>query len=267
MVSFLRKFFKKKKLAVAEEEVRYILKKQLPGQGMTKVAELKEPTPIDDLYQNLTPGIYSLHKYKKGQSGFEVEWGPVEVTGEAPVEKAAPTRRASPFAGLREYAEEMKAAKEDLVVVLDVLAPLAGFTKMGDNSGAKPKTLLEEIREAKAQQKDLNEFFPLSTTGTGGTQQIPISGTIPAWLAYTPQVIDTAMDSVEKRLSKWGLVEAEGVGGSPKQEIIKLPEKPRAKTEEVAKGEGVIKLPGKPNVEEEDEEKEEKESGESGKGK
>ena len=70
------------------EEVRYILKKRDKTGGMVKVSELAEPTPIDDLYQNLVPGMYSLHKYKKGQVGFEVVWGPIEVLGEESSEEA-----------------------------------------------------------------------------------------------------------------------------------------------------------------------------------
>lgn len=267
-MSFLRRLFKKKKGVIGEEDVRYILKKQLPGQGMTKVADLKEPTPIDDLYQNLVPGLYSLHKYKKGQSGFEVVWGPIEVTGETPKEGAVqPARVGGPLSGLRQWAEEMKQTKEDLAVVADVLAPMMGYTKPGE---VKQKTVIEQLKEAKTEQQTLNELFPLANTAS---QQIPISGSIPAALAYAPTMIDQSLDAVEKRLRRWGLVEEEGVGEVEHKEIIKLPEKPKRAEKEEAKEveKGTLKLPPKPetkaevkevNIEKEEKEGEEKEGNE-----
>jgi hypothetical protein len=249
-VSFFKKWFKKKKGVVDTEEVRYILKKQLPGQGMAKVAELKEPMPIDDLYQSLSPGIYSLHKYKKGQTGFEVVWGPVEVLGEEQAAKEATvtTKTRSVFGGVREVAEDFKAMKEDLAVFFDTFGPMFGYGK-----GGQQKTLIEQLKEAREMKDTLDKIFPSSTTKS---QDIPIAGSIPAWMVYAPKVVDESMDNIEKRLAKWGVIGETGAGAAPK-EIIKLPEKPKA---------AEVKLPEKPKAEEIEakrESEEEKESGES----
>jgi len=247
-MGILDKLLRRGKKKEVGEEARYILKKRDKTGGMVKVSELAEPTPIDDLYENLVPGIYSLHKYKKGQTGFEVVWGPVEVLGEEAPAASTEVRRASPFAGLRQYAEEMKQTKEDLVASMEVLGPMLGYQKPGES---KPKSLLDEIKEAKAQQKDLNEFFPLSTSKS---QDIPIAGSIPAYMVYAPQMIDQAMDAVEKRLNRWGLIEGAAEGGAGAPEIIKLPDKPKRAEEkreeketekETEAGVG-IKLPPKP---------------------
>ena len=274
-MGILDRILRRKKKVSVGEEVRYILKKQGPGGGMVKVSELTEPQPIEDLYQNLVPGMYSLHKYKKGQTGFEVVWGPVEVLGEeAPKEGAAAVRR-SPFAGLREWANEMKEAKEDLAGAFEVLGPMAGYTKAGEG---KQKTVVEQLQEAKAQKVVLDDLFPGSTTKS---EDVPIEGKIPAWLVYAPQVVDKSMDSIEKRLTRWGLIEEQGVGSGGEKEFIRLPEKPKAakerkesvaETEAVEEG-GVIKLPEKPvaktevrevDVKEEKEKKGEEKSGGEG---
>jgi len=102
-MGILDRLLRREKKKEVGEEVRYILKKRDKTGGMVKVAELQEPTPIDDLYENLVPGMYSLHKYKKGQTGFEVVWGPIEVLGEEPKEGTVqPTRVGGPLSGLRQ---------------------------------------------------------------------------------------------------------------------------------------------------------------------
>ena len=88
-MGILDKIFRRGKKKGVGEGVRYILKRREASGGMVKVTELQEPVSIDDLYQSLAPGIYSLHSYRKGQTGFDVVWGPVEVLGEEPKERAA----------------------------------------------------------------------------------------------------------------------------------------------------------------------------------
>jgi hypothetical protein len=134
---------------------------------------------------------------------------------------------------------------------MEVLAPMLGYQKPGE---VKQRSLLDEIREARQQQKDLNEAFPLSTSKS---QDIPIAGSIPAWMVYAPQVVDQAMDNVEKRLNRWGLIEGAAEGGAGAQEIIKLPDKPKKveeknveKEEKEETSEKVeIKIPKKPEPE------------------
>ena len=271
-MGFLDRFRGKKKEKDGEGVATYVLKRRVASGGMEKVLELKEPATIDSLYETLSPGIYALHKYKKGQSGFEQLWQ-AEVLGEEPKEEVAKRTRASPFAGLREFAEEMKQTKEDLTVALETLAPMVGFVKPGELT---QKTIVEQLREAKAEQKDLNDLFPSSTTKSA---DIPISGSIPAALVYAPQVIDQSMDAIEKRLRRWGLVEEEGIGAVEHKEVIKMPDKPKRTAEQkvdvepvkVEKGAGTLKLPPKPetkadvkevDIEEEGKAEEEKEGDE-----
>ena len=250
-MGILDKLLKRGKKEKIGEEVRYILKRRDATGGMVKVAELQEPMPIDDLYQSLAPGVYSLHAYKKGQTGFEVVWGPVEVLGEEQAAKEATvtTKTRSVFGGVREVAEDFKAMKEDLAVFFDTFGPMFGYGK----SSGQQKTLIEQLKEAREMKDTLDKIFPSSTTKS---QEIPIAGSIPAWMVYAPKVVDESMDHIEKRLAKWGVIGETGAGAAPK-EIIKLPEKPKA---------AEVKLPEKPKVEEIEakrESEEEKESGES----
>ena len=272
-MGILDKIFRRGKKKGVGEGVRYILKRREASGGMVKVTELQEPVSIDDLYQSLAPGIYSLHSYRKGQTGFDVVWGPVEVLGEEPKERTAKVVRGSPFAGLREFAEEMKQVKEDITVAFETLGPMAGFEKPGES---KSKTILEQLKEAKTEQRELNELFPSSTTKSA---DIPISGSIPAALVYAPQAIDQSMDAIEKRLRRWGLVEEEGVGAVGHREVIRMPEKPKRVMEKKAEVEpvkvesevGTLKLSSKPeakvgvkeiNIKEEEKAEEEKEDDE-----
>jgi hypothetical protein len=270
-MGFLDRFRGKKKVKDGEGVATYVLKRRTASGGMEKVLELKEPATIESLYESLSPGIYCLHKYQKGQSGFDQLWQ-AEVLGEEPKEGATRPTLASPFAGLRKYAEDMKAAQDDLKATFEVLGPMAGFKKAGESSEDEILNVLETAKKKKERYENL---FPSATTDS---QKIPISGSIPAVVAYAPTLIDQSLDSVEKRLKKWGLVEEVGSETVEHKEIIKMPEKPKRamekKAEEEAKKEedeaGTLKLPPKPeakaevkkvNIEEEKKTEEEKEDG------
>jgi hypothetical protein len=245
--------FRKKKQVKAEEGAKYVLTRKGAKGGFEKVMDLARMMSPEELFPQLVPGVYVVHKYEKGSSGF-TESGPVfEVTGDEAKEGVAQPVRGSPFAGLREFAEEMRQTKEDLTVALETLAPMVGFVKPGES---KQKSLIEQIKEAKADQQTLNDAFPLANTSS---QQIPISGSIPAVVAYAPTLIDQSMDSIEKRLKKWGLVEEAGAEAVEHKDVIKMPEKPtkamEKKAEEETKKEeseaGTLKLPPKPEAKEE----------------
>jgi len=248
-VGILDKIFRRGKKKEVGGAVKYILKRRVASGGMTKVSELAEPTPIEELYESLTPGIYSLHKYQKGQTGFEPVWGPVEVLGdEQPGQEVTMAKRPSPFTGLREWADEMKGAQEDLKAAFEVLGPMAGYQKQGEGGG---KSIVDQLHEAKEELKKLQEIFPSSTTKS---QEIPVEGSIPAALVYAPTAIDQALDAVEKRLLRWGLVGEEEPGGVGGREVIKMPEKPRKamekkrEAEDVKEEETKIEMPKKPGV-------------------
>lgn len=240
-------FRRKKSVKEVKEQAKYVLKKKAKN-GWIKAMELPRMMTPEELYPNLAPGFYIVHKYEKGATGF-TEAGPVfEVLGEEPPERATMPRRQSPLAGLREYAEEMKGIKDDLSVFLEVFGPMAGYSKLGEN---EPKGLIEQLKEAREMKDTLETIFPSSTTKS---EAVPISGSIPAWMVYAPEVVDRSMDNIEKRLRRWGFIEEIGLGAGGEREIIKLPEKPKALREKRAKevtareeGEGgVIKMPEKP---------------------
>jgi len=268
-MGILDRLLRRKKKGEDEKDVKYILKRRGESGGMEKVAELQEPTPIENLYKTLTPGIYSLHKYKKGQTGFDVVWGPVEVLGEAE-EKTGGTSgvRKSPFAAMKEQLEGFKEIKDDMKEMG------ALFTDLFAEKKVSMEDAMGYFDTLKKHKDSLDALFPGATTKSN---EIPLSGTIPAWMAFVPQVIDQSADALEKRLVRWGLVEgvgtpAMGTGEDP----IRLPERPKVIEKEKEKEkpkagdkEIMIDLPKKPVVEEvkkgevrEAEIKEEKEEGE-----
>lgn len=242
--------FRKKKQVKAEEGPKYVLKRKGAKGGFEKVMDLTRMMMPEELYPMLVPGFYVVHKYEKGASGFTESGQVFEVIGDEAKEGSTQPTRAGPLSGLRQWAEEMKQTKEDLAVVADVLAPMMGYSKPGE---VKQKTVIEQLKEAKADQRELNDLFPSSTTKS---QDIPISGSIPAALVYAPQMIDQSLDAVEKRLKRWGLVEEEGIGTVEHKEVIKMPDKPKRAAEKkadvepvkVEEGAGTLKLPPKPET-------------------
>jgi ribosomal protein L12E/L44/L45/RPP1/RPP2 len=255
-VGVFDRFRKKKKEKDGEAEISYVLVRRTAKGGMQKVMPLAEPVSIENIYESLEPGTYALHKYMKGQSGFEELWIH-DVLGDEKGKEETTHTKTSPFAGLREYAQEMKAVRDDLTTVFETIGPMIGFQKVGATAAeVKQKTLIEQLEEAKGDQEKLNKIFPLAATGSGGFEKIPISGSIPAMLAYAPQVVDQALDMIEKRLTKMGLVEGEGVATKRQEEIIKLPPKPKQKEErkeekteeEQTEIDGQIKLPEKSGI-------------------
>jgi len=226
-----------------------VLKKKAKT-GWTKVMNLTRMMEPEELYSGLAPGRYIVHKYEKGSTGF-VEAGPVfDVVGETTEEGATLPRRPSPFAGLREFAEDMKTMKADLVESFGILGPMIGFSSPGEG---EPKSLIDQLKEAKENQTMYNELFPLSTTGQ---QDIPVTGEIPAWLVYAPKVIDNSLNSIEQRLIRWDLISPEDAGVGKREEFIELPGRPAAaksetKKPETEKTEGIVpkvEIPKRPEV-------------------
>lgn len=265
-------FRRKKEIKVEEQRAKYVLKKKTKA-GWTKVMDLPKMMSPDELYPALSPGVYVVHKYEKGASGF-TDSGPVfEVMGEEKKEEAVQPRTRSVFSGLREMAEDFKGMKEDLAVFFTTFGPIFGFKSAEE---AKPKSLLEELKEARMMKEDLDKIFPSSTTKS---QEIPISGSIPAWMVYAPKVVDESMENIEKRLRRWGVVEEAGGGIRGEGEFIKLPGRPAAQqTKKMGtsttseKGDEIkVEMPKKPviekNVREVEVEKVNKKKGESKSGK
>ena len=207
---------------------KYVLKRQGPKGGMHKVMELAEPTPIDDIFESLDAGIYALHKYSKGQTGFSVEWGPIEVTG-APGDEKPETRAKGGGGAMSEFAQVARglaALKDEAQAEFNIIAPLFGI-QIGEGG---PKSFVEQYREAKAEFQELSGLFGSTT---GGLEAIKYEGTVPIWLhpQLIPELVDTTMDKLEKRLTRWGLVEDdESVARREDDEALPtFPEKPKEK--------------------------------------
>jgi len=224
-MGILDKIFRRRKEKSVYMEEKYILKRQTEQGGMIKVMELARPATIDELYPHLEPGIYALDVYRKGQTGFQRLWGPVEVLGE---EKPA-RRRArreeggsaiSEFVSMARYLTEMKEkAKEEFAVLKEFFEPKQITTA----------DIVNVLKNAEEQYKELAKIFGRTTTKS---QEIPITGSIPAIAVYIPEMINKSLDAIEQRMVKWGFIESgrRGVLPSAGQELIRLPPKPKVVT-------------------------------------
>lgn len=210
------------------EGAKYVLKRRTKKGGMTKVQEFAEPVDMEDLYEGLIPGFYALHKYQKGTSGFEQVWGIIEVTGEGGEEDEDSPRRGKGTA-IEQFlivAQGMAQLKEEAAEQFAVMAPFFGFAGVG---GDKPKTFLEEMEAAKGQFDTLKKYFGDQTTGA---EPITYEGAVPIWLhpQLIPELLDTSLEKIEKRLTKWGIVDEEEDKRKPEDDLPAFPEKPKPKT-------------------------------------
>ena len=206
-----------------EEDAKYVLKKRTSKGGMKKVDQYLEPVTIDELYEELPSGIYVLHKYTKGKSGFEQIWGPVEVTDDGGDERPAsqPKQQGSAIEQmvvvLKGMAELKAAAKGEF----DVIAPFLGYG-VGQS---QPKSFLEQVTEAREQYASLEGIFGSKTTGA---EPIKYKGEIPIWLhpQLIPELIDSSMDKIERRLDRWGIINEKSSSSTSDDNLPEFPQKP-----------------------------------------
>lgn len=219
---------------------KYVLKRRDPKSGgMKKAMELAEATTAEDLYPHLEPGIYSLHRYRKGLVGFEVVWGPIQVEGVVSGETATLKRTASPLGALGQMLKDIKAFREEGKEAYETLGMLFG------GKGVTTDDVIDKWAELAEKKKKLDNMFPSASTKS---EEIPISGTIPALAVYAPTMVDRAMDAVEKRMIRWGLISKSegGVPGLETENLIKLPDKPKAPAEEERVEEKIVEIPEVP---------------------
>lgn len=216
------RLFKRKR--IEEAKVSYVLKRQNPdGRGMTKVCDLAGPVSIDELYPHLEPGIYALHKYTEGKSGFEVVWGPVEVVGEEPAKRERTEKhKISPISGIVDAVQYLKDFKDDLNLLYNTLKDVVGETS--------EDKLINELGKLREKYEKLDNIFGSKAKGTGGTT-IPVEGKIPAWMVFMPNLTDDVMDNIERRLARWGLIEAKPVPEKSGKFSLELPPKPKTEGE------------------------------------
>ncbi len=211
---FKRKKGKEKQAA----DKTYILTRQGADGGMRKVMDLAKDMTPEELYPVLEAGIYAVHIYTKGQNGFDS--GPMfKVDGKESEKHEKGERKQSPFSGMKDFLEEWKGMKDDAKSVAVLFGEMFSEKKVTmDDAMAYMDTL-------KKHKDTLDGLFPSATTGN---RDIPLSGSIPAWMAFVPQVIDQSANALEIRLQRWGLIEAVGASELSKEEDpIRLPEKPK----------------------------------------
>lgn len=225
-----------------EASAKYILKRQNKSTGgMAKVQEFVEEVSMDDLLPDLMPGTYALHKYQKGQSGFEQVWGPFKVTDNGNEEGESSTRRGKGSA-LEQFftiAQGMTQLKEEATAQFNVMAPFFGFA--GGGAGG-PKTFIEQLTESKEQYDILKGFFG---DHTSGEEPIKYTGDVPIWLhpKLIPGVVDGIFENIEKRLDRWGALpkSKEKEKEEAKAELPPYPKRPsRREKPEVEKELGEI---------------------------
>lgn len=250
-MGLLDKIFRRGKKKVEVEEWRYILKRRNDKTGgMEKAMELAGPQTVEELYPHLEPGVYALHRYRKGKTGFDSVWGPVQVEGEVAEERKTASRTTSGLGALGQMLHDIQAIQKEGKEAYETLGLL-----FGDRS---PTTddIVDKWAELADKKKKLDIIFPSASTKS---EEIPISGSIPALAVYAPTIVDRSLDAVEKRMARWGFLSKEGSGVPDlgKGNLIELPEKPKAPAVEEEKEDSIIEKPPIPRVEEK-KEKEEK---------
>jgi len=204
---------------------RYVLmRRKEDGRGFEKVMDISsELADFDmftqsEIFSSLTKGIYSLVSYREGRSGFKTVWGPAA------------------FGGSQEEAEEMVRPREpreiDVAAQIErALAPLEKFKKVAEvyDKYFGRQAMVESIKTMRTEYDALGNIF-----GTGskvsGEEAVVYEGKLPIWMHPKAVVgtIDQALDTIEKRAKKWGIIEEEG--GPPREELLKLPPRPTTGT-------------------------------------
>lgn len=222
-LGILDRFKGKKSKKETVEGIKYILVRKGAKGGYEKVLDLPELKTPDELYQALSPGTYCIHIYKKGQSGFESTEA-FTVEGDSDTQEVAPQQPQTPFSALRTQLEGMATLQKEMLEIGELFATLSGTKK------STTVELMETVKALKAEKDLLNELFPGATTASN---EIPIEGKIPAWMAALPGITETMMGTIEKSLNKWGLTGSSGSGnGAIKPGVVQLPTKPQVLRDE-----------------------------------
>jgi len=224
LFDWLKKRFSRKEEVGGE---RYVLKRQGPGGGMQKVMTLMEPVSPDDIYKHLEPGVYCLDVYRKGQSGFERVWGPIKVLGEEDVKKAEKGGGGRPVTAgfsLLGVLQEIKRLREDAKEEYEALKEIF------EGKQITVDDLIDALGRLKNQYNKLDQLFG---TRTSGVEPVKYKGELPVWMhpKALPELIDSSLERIERRLIKWGVIPREGAQ-EVEGPLMKFPERPRPKKEE-----------------------------------
>jgi len=111
--------------------------------------------------------------------------------------------------------------KEDLAEDFEFMKTIFEGDKLSE------KDVLEILETLRSRYERLDRIFGEKVKGT---EQPIYEGKIPVWLHphVIPELIDTSLDKVERRLEKWGLIES-GAQPSQPEDLMKFPERPHKK--------------------------------------
>lgn len=210
-------------------ECYYVLKRMTEKGGWAKVLELSNPVSPDDIYKHLEAGVYRLDKYVKGETKFDVVWGPIQVYGDVPdaeegVSVKSRRRTVSSKGDIFSFIEELERYSEELDRLAEVgvkLAKLGGKSVIEVPEGRTVEdVLVDMLDQLRNRWEKLDGLFGKSRV-RGEEAEIPIEGKIPAWMVYAPRAVERVLDNVERRLERWGMI-----NGS--EEIVEeIPEFPK----------------------------------------
>jgi len=229
-MSFLKRLFRRR-LAMPEPEKappaeEYQLKRYYTGYGWRVVARFDKPKDPDELSGQLEPGRYRLDKVA-ADGKFEPLWtiGVKDEEGRIPsdvVPAGVGARRTEVKIELPEILKALKRFKEEGKAAFEFMRELFEPKTISEEDLANMMEVLRRKKEA------IDKIFgtPVKTSG-----EVTYDGKVPVVLHpdVIPGVIDRSLDTVERRLEKWGVIEAKQPELKPKvpeEELIKLPERP-----------------------------------------
>jgi len=220
-----------------KEVETYVLKRQLAKGGYAKVADVgSEAADIEafsktEIFASLAKGIYVLHRYRKGKSGFEVVWGPVGF-GESE-EEAAALAEGAPRGKTLTLEEQVEKA----------LGPLGYLEKLASIYDERfgLKAFLRNMKASKELYSELGSVFGGGERVTG-KESVPYEGKLPIWMHpdVIPGMIDRSLNTVETRLKDWGMIETKEEKAAG-EELLKIPPKPKPAPPSPEVSEGEIK--------------------------
>lgn len=214
-----------------ETGVSYILRRPNPeGRGMVKVLSLSEPVTAEEIYPTLDAGTYDLVKYKKGKSGFEKIWGPIEVTGSQAIvskdsERAVQPR--DPLGGLIDELDKVVKLRDNFKLAYNALGTLVG------DKTTSEADVIDTMEKIKEKYNKLGNIFGNKESTTSQLSPPSYKGELPIWLHpdVLPKFFDGILDNFEKRAVRMGIIPSEKEAGDM-HELIVLPPKPQKKEPE-----------------------------------
>ncbi len=206
----------------------WLLRKRTEKGGWKKVMRLDEYISPEDVYKDLSAGVYRLDFYLNGSSKPKTEWT-IEVAGteEEAVEKGMVSNKVdtktigsrSPFDSLMSFVDELSRISEDADKLAAFLNRLSGRMSLEDALNT-----MSRYREQFDKIASVMGYVRSDGRVRSEESELPIEGKIPAWAVYAPRAVDNVLDIVEKRLKKMGLVEEEDGSDVINKSLPEFPE-------------------------------------------